>query len=566
MINVKIIKNVLLVMMLLIAVMLWTKWQVKYHPQTPVPQKSQTKSVKTSESEAPNLSIGKTTSSTATESSAANIPLSPQSSLSTNTISVKTDLLDVSIDLNGGNIIGADLLKYPKVLHSSAPLPLLYQNEQGRNIAQSGLIGQGMPSTMKFSAQQTHYQLGHDQKVKVNLTWHDNNGISVIKTYTFTQGKYLIKVGMHVLNKGKTTWHGRFYQQLSRTKPVSAHGFLQSYTAYTGAAYSTPEHHFEKLKLNSIAENNLSAMSQGGWISMLQSYFVSAWVPNQSQSNQFYSRFYHQNIYSVGSAGQTFSVAPGQNKLQSANLYVGPAIASRLDKVGAPHLDLAINYGWLFFISKPLFTIMSFIHRYVGNWGLAIMIMTFLIKLLFFPLSAKSYRSMAKMRHLQPKMKQLKERFGDDKQAFTKAMMALYKKEKANPLGGCLPMIIQIPVFISFYYMLMASVELRHAPFIFWIHDLSVKDPYYILPVIMMGSMFLQQKLSPPPPDPTQAKMMLFMPLVFGLMFLNFASGLVLYWIVNNCLGILQQWFTIHHYEQSLKKRKAKTGTVIKRK
>jgi len=564
--NTKHIKNILLAAMLLIVGMLWVRWQLKY-PPAPAPEASAAVHAKqTAGGEAPNLNIGDAPGTHNTTKVSPGLPAPKNTPMSTRLITIKTDLLTVKINPKGGNVVGAALLKYPKTLHSKAPLALLYQNEQGRHIAQSGLIGQGMPQSMQFSSTQSTYNLGHNRNLKVNLTWHGDHGITVIKTYTFTRGKYLMNVTMHVLNKGASVWKGRFYQQLSQTKPTTSHGFFTHYTSYTGAAYSTPEHHFKKVSFSHIAEGNLNQMSQGGWISMLQSYFVSAWVPPQNQSNQFYTRFYHQNIYSIGSAGHAFSVAPGENSSQHANLYVGPAIASRLDNVGAPHLDLAIDYGWLFFISKPLFSVMSYIHSYVGNWGLAIIIMTCLIKLLFFPLSAKSYRSMAKMRHLQPKMAQLKERFGDDKQAFTKAMMELYKKEKANPLGGCLPMIVQIPVFISFYYMLMASVELRHAPFIFWIHDLSAKDPYYIFPVIMMATMFITQKLSPPPPDPTQAKMMLFMPLMFGVLFLNFASGLVLYWIINNSLSIVQQWWTTHHYEQQFKKQRAKEGTVKKRK
>ena len=564
--NTKLIKNVLLVMMLLIAIMLWTKWQVKYQPAPSPAKPTPTHVKKMTEQESPNLTISGDKAEHAVTTENAGLPAVVTNRTPSDTIAIHTDLLTVKIDLHGGNIVGAGLLKYPNTLHSTLPLYLLYHNEQGRNVAQSGLIGAGLPAKMVFSAKQRTYTLGDKKDRDVVLTWQGESGLKVIKTYTFTQGKYLIKVAMQVINNGKTTWRGRFYQQLSRTKPETSHGFFASYTAYTGAAYSTEAHHFEKTSFSNIAGSNLNQTSQGGWISMLQSYFVSAWVPSQTQKNMFYTRFYNQNIYSIGSAGQTFSVLPNQRHTQRANLYVGPAIASRLDAVGAPHLDLAINYGWLFFISKPLFSVMSFIHDYIGNWGWAIVIMTILIKLLFYPLSAKSYRSMAKMRHLQPKMKQLKERFGDDKQAFTKAMMDLYKKEKANPLGGCLPMLIQIPIFISFYYMLMASVELRQAPFIFWIHDLSVKDPYYILPVLMMGSMFLTQKMQPPPPDPTQAKMMLFMPLIFGLLFLNFASGLVLYWIINNCFSLLQQWYITYQYERNFKQQKAKTGSVVKRK
>jgi YidC/Oxa1 family membrane protein insertase len=310
---------------------------------------------------------------------------------------------------------------------------------------------------------------------------------------------------------------------------------------YTGAAISTQSNHYQKISFKDMDQSDVNVSTQGGWAAMLQHYFISAWVPNQNQTNQLYSRDYN-GVYGIGMANPVISIAANNTAQTGATLYVGPAIAENLSAV-APYLDKTIDYGYLWFISQLLFSLMKGIYHFVGNWGWSIILVTVIIKIIFSPLSAKSYRSMANMRKLQPKITAIRERYKDDRQKLAKASMELYKAEKVNPMGGCLPILIQIPVFFALYWVIIESVELRQAPFILWIHDLSARDPYFILPVIMGLSMFIQQRLNPAPADPIQAKVMMFMPLLFTLMFLNFPSGLVLYWIVNNCISILQQWW-----------------------
>ena len=328
---------------------------------------------------------------------------------------------------------------------------------------------------------------------------------------------------------------------------------MSTYTSFVGSVISTPQSHYQKQKFAKIASSPMSVSAQGGWAAMIQHYFVTAWVPGQKTKNQFYTHEIQSNqfsdvpIYSAGVAAPSINIAPNQIKTMSMSLFAGPAISSQLDAL-APNLGLTVDYGWLWMIGKVLFWILNLFHSVIQNWGWSIILLTILIKFAFLPLSTKSYKSMAKMRILQPKLKELKKQYGDDKQAFGKASMALYQKEKVNPLGGCLPMLVQIPVFIALYWVLMESVQLRQTPFIFWIHDLSVKDPYYILPVLMGISMFIQQRLNPAPPDPTQAKIMMFLPVFFTFIFLSFPAGLVLYWLVNNCFSILHQRYIINKY------------------
>ena len=293
-----------------------------------------------------------------------------------------------------------------------------------------------------------------------------------------------------------------------------------------------------------MAEDNLSLNTKGGWVVMQQHYFLSAWVPNEQQINHYYTSVSPNDVYTIGFLGPQLNVAAGDKLVTKTKFYAGPQLTDRLHSI-APNLDLTVDYGWLWFISMGIFWLMKKIHLVIGNWGWSIILVTICIKAVFYKLSATSYRSMAKMRKLTPKIQALKQRFGDDKQKMSQETMKLYKKEKVNPFGGCLPILIQIPFFIALYYVLIESVELRQAPFIFWIHDLSIKDPFYVLPLLMGISMLIQQKLSPPPPDPMQAKMMMLLPIVFTVFFLNFPAGLVLYWVCNNTLSILQQWYVM---------------------
>jgi len=482
-------------------------------------------------------------------------------------ITVNTDLMTAQINLQGGNLIHTALLNYPVSTTDKTPIDLLNNQANSFYVAQSGLIGEGLPTgSWTYQTSQQVYNLDSkdlNKDLKVNLYFKNNSGLEIIKQYVFHPHSYLISVNYLIKNSTGKPWSGRFYGQLLRVPPAAQnHNLLMSYSTFTGGAYSSSSTRFEKLSFSNMANNNLKESSTGGWVSMVQHYFISAWIPaNQNQNTLLYSRVFSNSadnsaIYAVGMANPEITISAGQLASTGANIYVGPTISKDLE-AAAPNLNLTIDYGWLWFISELLFWVMAHIQHFVGNWGLSIIAVTVLIKLVFYPLSAKSFRSMGKMRLLQPKMQELKKQYGDDRQAIGRATMELYKKEGVNPLSGCLPILIQIPVFIGLYWMLMASVELRQAPFIFWIKDLSLHDPYFILPVLMGLSMFVQQKLNPKPADPTQAKVMMFLPIIFTALFLGFPAGLVLYWIVNNCVGILQQWFVLS--------RMAKEKNIIKK-
>ena len=471
-------------------------------------------------------------------------------------IHVKTDVLDVWIDTLGGNIVKASLLQYPQhpSQANSAPFQLLSPNAANYYVAQSGLVLSDKKQIFQYHSLKNNYSLESGQsEIKVNLICDTCGKIKIQKQFTFKRNDYLIPVSYQIANPSSAIWQGRFYLQFQQKKIAQKHS-LFNISSYTGGAISTQDKPYQKVSFDKMAQGNISLATQNGWIAMLQHYFLSAWIPPVGQEFHFFS-YAKGNIYTLGMIGLPFQVQPGMKVVSQSQLYLGPEIIDRL-KAAAPHLDLTVDYGILWFISMALFWLLKHIHQYVGNWGWSIVIVTILIKLAFYHLSAKSYRSMASMRNLQPRLQALRERYGDDKQKLTQATMELYKTEKVNPLGGCLPILVQIPVFIALYWMLLESVELRQAPFILWIHDLSAKDPYYILPILMGISMFVQQRLNPPPPDPTQAKVMQFLPIFFTALFLNFPSGLVLYWVVNNTLSILQQWFIMRRVSIDLSKKK----------
>lgn len=464
-------------------------------------------------------------------------------------VHVQTDVLDLTIDTLGGDIINAKLLKFPESLGSKTPFVLFNDDPQTRYVAESGLLSKAGPDTTAGQAQyqidQTNYVLTPTQNsLAVKLNWQ-KNGVNVTKTLTFTRGSYEVNVNYTIANQSSNAWQGNLYAQLMRTNtpPVSHNGLINLAT-YFGAAISTPDKPFEKISFKKMTEQNLNQASVNGWAAMIQHYFISAWVPPKDATSTYYSRVTADGLYTIGLIGQPLSVAPGVTSSTNTKLYVGPATATQLEKT-APTLNLTIDYGWFWFISQIIFWMMQQIYNVIGNWGWAIVIVTIVIKMIFYPLSSKSFKSMSAMKKLQPKLAALKERYGDDKQKYTQAMMDLYKQEKINPMAGCLPILVQIPVFIALYWVLVESVELRQAPWIFWIHDLSRQDPYYVLPVLMGISMFIQQKLNPPPPDPLQAKMMMLMPLVFTVLFANFPAGLMLYWFVNNTLSFMQQWYVM---------------------
>ncbi|MEZ5593886.1 MAG: membrane protein insertase YidC [Gammaproteobacteria bacterium] len=467
-------------------------------------------------------------------------------------IKVITDQYVAEIDTRGGSLVHAGLLQYPESLQQpDQPFALLSDNPVNLFIAESGLqatAGIAPGRDQVFQAAQTEYKLADGQNsLEVPLSWSDESGLTITKIYTFHRDRFTIDVVHRIENSSDAEWRGSQYRELVRRPPNESRGLGAVYT-YTGGVISTPEQKYEKIDFGDMAETNLDLDVAGGWIAMIQHYFLGAWIPAQDELNKFYSRALGDGRYRLGMVSAEQTVAAGQTGTFATQLYVGPKIQERLEGL-APNLSRTVDYGWLWFIAEPLFVILKWLHGLLGNWGWSIILLTVMIKAVFFKLSETSYRSMANMRKLAPKLQQMKERYGDDRAKLNQAMMEMYKKEKINPLGGCLPILVQIPVFIALYWMLLESVELRQAPWLGWIQDLSTKDPYYILPLIMGVSMFIQQRLNPTPPDPIQAKVMMALPVVFTFFFLWFPSGLVLYWVVNNVLSITQQYIITKRVE-----------------
>lgn len=520
--------------------LLWTAWQKQHMPPSAPTVVTQSGSANTVP--VPSGSAG-SAGGTAPAAAIANAPASGQL-LRGERIRVTTDLIIAEIDVNGGDLRQIELIKHKASEDKSRNLALFNDNTPQIYVAQSGLIGAGLPNhktTFKADASRYELQKGNDS-LTVRLTNQGEDGVTVVKKYTFHRGTYVVDVNFELENKGAVALKPDAYFQFLRFgEAPSSNPF--GISTFAGPAVYTEEKKFQKIGFPDIDKGKLDypKKSKDGWLAMLQHYFVAAWLPKNGVEREFFTKKVGEKLYTAGIVVPVGDIAPGATRSVSVPLYVGPQEGDKLAKL-APGLDLTIDYGWLTIIASPLFKVLSFIHNWVGNWGLAIIALTILIKLLFFPLSAASYKSMAKMKVLGPKLQKLKEQYGDDKQKMNQAMMELYKTEKVNPLGGCLPIVIQIPVFISLYWVLLAAVELRHAPFFGWIQDLAAADPFYILPVLMGATMFLQTKLNPTPPDPVQAKIMLYMPLVFSVMFLWFPAGLVLYWTVNNLLSILQQW------------------------
>jgi len=471
-------------------------------------------------------------------------------------IRVVTDVLDMDIDTTGGDLRRAFLLKYPVSLDKpEEPYPFMDDNLPQLFIAQTGLLSntEAPDHHAVYSTDGTDFRLapGADE-LRVPLVWQSEDGkTTVTKTYVFKRGDYLVDVIHEVRNDSDEEWRGRYYQQLQRTEYDHPGKSRLLYT-FTGAAISTPEEKYEKVEFADMGEwKATQSYSKGGWVGMLQHYFVTAWVPGVEDLNHFYTRVVNDTRYIVGMSGEEKSISAHSVKTFSSKLYVGPKDQDRLEEV-ADHLNLTVDYGILTFLAQPLFWLLQWLHSFIGNWGVAIILVTFIIKLVFYRLSAASYRSMANMRKMAPKFQMIRDRYGDDRQKMSQAMMDLYKKEKVNPMSGCWPMLVQIPVFIALYWMLLESVELRQAPFMLWIDDLSTKDPYYILPLLMGASMFVQQKLSHNPGmDPMQQKIMQFLPIIFTLFFMLFPAGLVLYWVVNSVLSILQQWYITRQIENA---------------
>lgn len=467
-------------------------------------------------------------------------------------IDVKTDVLDLKIEASNGDIIGANLLKYSQSSkEKDKPFELL-TDDLRKYVANSSLFVKtehGVKNLdIAYSINKTAYQLTPGQnELQVILQGQTETGLKVEKIFTLKRGSYLVELEYRVDNQTGQSWTGQMNTQLLQKSPKEDKSSMFHVGSYTGAAMSDPtDKLYKKVSFADISTSQLDKTVKNGWVAMQEHYFLSAWVPTQGTTNHFYSRFIDEQ-YIIGMVSQPLTIAEGQTKAIASKLYVGPEVTSVLEKI-APGLNLTVDYGMLSIISIFIFTVMSYIYKVVGNWGWSIVLVTMLIKLAFFKLSAKSYKSMAGMRKLQPQITALRERYANDKARLSQETMELYRKEQVNPLGGCLPILVQIPVFIALYWVLLESVELRQAPWILWIHDLSEPDPFYILPVIMGISMFVQQKLGPASPDPMQAKMMMMLPVLFTFLFSSFPAGLVLYWTVNNTLSILQQWYITRKY------------------
>lgn len=542
------IRFVLVIILAFMCYSLWQQWQLDYGPKPPQPMASDTPAA------APAGSPGDTPPAARSLDEVASAK--PESlTASTNRVVVTTDVMRVAIDPAGGDLRLLELLQFP-VSKNEPDTPFRLLVDDGDVfIAQGGLLGsaQDAPthhSTWTPAAAAYELHAGQDA-LRVPLTWTNGQGLTVTKTYVFQRGSYSVQLEHRIDNQADRAWTGKQYVQLQRTD-TSDKDKSQFVRSYLGGVLYTPESKYEKISFGDMSDKNLSRSAKGGWVAMIQHYFLAAWIPAPEQDSNFYSKDLGNKRYLLGATSPDTTIAPGQAQTLAATLYAGPKL-QRVLEATAPGLDLTVDFGALTVVAKPIFWLLEWFHKLFNNWGFAIISVTIVIKALFFKLSEASYRSMANMRKLQPKLQELKERYGDDRQRFNQAMMEMYRKERVNPLGGCLPILVQIPVFIALYWVLAESVELRQAPFLFWLNDLSARDPFYVLPLIMVISMVIQQKLNPAPADPVQAKVMQFFPYIFGGFFAFFPSGLVLYWVVNNILSIAQQWYITKQIEKPAK-------------
>ncbi|HAS6349998.1 TPA: membrane protein insertase YidC [Vibrio vulnificus] len=520
-------RTLLVLLLALVSFLLFQQWQVAKNPAPQAVEQAQTSNTLPAPSFADELDPA------------------PAQQASAKLITVTTDVLTLSIDTVGGDVVAADLNQYSAEMNSANAFELLKDTQGHQFIAQSGLVGpQGIDLS---SANRPSYQVGADSftladdqnELRIPMTYQAN-GLEYTKTFILKRGSYAIDVEFDVVNKSGNNATLGMYAHL-RQNLMDAGGSITMPT-YRGGAYSTEDTRYKKYSFEDMQDRNLYlTLTNGqGWAAMIQHYFAAAWIPRNEPGANLYTRVIG-NMGDIGVRMPNKTIADGDSAHFQATLWAGPKLQDQMAEV-APNLDLVVDYGWLWFIAKPLHWLLSVIQSFVGNWGVAIICLTFIVRGAMYPLTKAQYTSMAKMRMLQPKLQAMRERIGDDRQRMSQEMMELYKKEKVNPLGGCLPLILQMPIFIALYWALMESVELRHSPFFLWIHDLSAQDPYYILPLLMGGSMFLIQKMSPTTvTDPMQQKIMTFMPVMFTFFFLWFPSGLVLYWLVSNIVTLIQQ-------------------------
>lgn len=538
--------------------MLWNAW----HEQNKPPESLQTAgTVQTAPPVEKDITIPTTTQDIAQAKPAETpvaLPSTDTQAPAVEPVRIETDLYIAEISPQGGDLVNLELKKYKSPEDKNKDLVLF--TPRHKYVAQTGLInGQGLPNhktLFKVVPGPVKLEDGKDT-LEFHLEWNNDEGITVVKTYSFHRDSYLIDIRYDITNSTAQPLAPDAYFQFMRDN-LPPEGESKMLTTFTGPAVYTSENKYQKVTFANIGSDkaDFAKKAQDGWLAMVQHYFVSAWVPEAGVNREYFMRRISPELFSAGIIVPVGQIVPGGKASLKMPLYTGPQEQARLVKVD-PALPLVVDYGWLTVIAAPLFWVLGFMYKLVGNWGWAIVGLTILIKLIFFPLSAASYKSMAKMRTVAPRLTQLKELYGNDKPRLQQEMMDLYRKEKINPLGGCLPILIQIPVFIALYWVLLGAVEMRDAHWILWLRDLSSPDPYYVLPVIMMASMFIQFKLNPTPPDPIQAKVMMIMPLVFGVMFFFFPAGLVLYWVVNNILSIAQQWQITRMIEGGGKKAKA---------
>ena len=521
-------RNILLIALALVSFLLFQQWQVAKNPAPQAVEQAQNSSTLTAPSMADELD-----------------PAPAVTNASAKTITVKTDVLTLSIDTVGGDVVKAELNKYDAELNSEDPFVLLKDIPGHQFIAQSGLVGpQGIDLSSNnrpnYTVSADTFALADGQdELRIPMTYQAN-GLEYTKTFILKRGSYALDVEFDVVNQSGNNATLGMYAHL-RQNLLDAGGSLAMPT-YRGGAYSTQDTRYKKYSFDDMQDRNLSLplVNGEGWAAMIQHYFASAWIPRDAAGSNLYTRVIG-NLGDIGVRMPNKNIANGEKATFLATLWVGPKLQDEMAAV-APNLDLVVDYGWLWFIAKPLHMLLSFIQSFVSNWGVAIICLTFIVRGAMYPLTKAQYTSMAKMRMLQPKLQAMRERIGDDRQRMSQEMMELYKKEKVNPLGGCLPIFLQMPIFIALYWSLMESVELRHSPFFGWIHDLSAQDPYYILPLLMGVSMFMIQKMSPTTvTDPMQQKIMTFMPVMFTFFFLFFPSGLVIYWLVSNIVTLIQQ-------------------------
>jgi YidC/Oxa1 family membrane protein insertase len=568
------IRFILVVTFAMLVFMLWQAWQLDFGPKPEVAAIVNTEGTKATE-DLPTTAEASSQTESAVQSPVS-VPVSAASAAKT--VKIKTDVIALEIDMQGGTVTNLDLLNYPvekanTVVNSlrkmiglevaetnAAPVRLFNNNEEKMFVAQSGLIaGSGFAAAPNhytiFTNEQDSYTLQPGQdSLTVPLTWTDNNGLVISKLFTFKRGSYEITLDQKVRNNSGKAWSGRQYSQLLRVQDKAGKGNMLTggMRAYDGGVIYTEKNKYQKISFDDMADETLDVANKGGWTAMIQHYFASAWIPPAEQENHFYTKELKDGRYVIGTYSSPVTVEANTDVQFVSRLFAGPKIQPMMEKISTG-LELTVDYSVLTFIGKPIYWLLNKIHNVnvIGNWGVAIIGVTLCIKLLFFPLSQASFKSMAKMRKIQPRLKELQERFADDRPRFNTEMMALYKKEKVNPLGGCLPILIQIPVFMALYWVLSETVEFRQAPFMLWIQDLSIQDPFYILPLIMGVTMKIQQSLNPAPIDPIQAKVMKMFPIVFTIFFLFFPAGLVLYWVINNTLSIIQQTYITRQIEKA---------------